>query len=134
MDVTEVEVVVGMPDVEAEVAAEVMVGTVVEEQDKVHGRDSRGGTGQGTSDDASGINSLGCKSYSPQEWQNLSAAQRQEVYRQWERLATARTVAEVITESLNTGNGDDISAITTPTSHGATNNQVNNQTQERVGV
>jgi hypothetical protein len=35
MDVTEVEVVVGTPDVEAEVAAEVMVGTVVEEQDEV---------------------------------------------------------------------------------------------------
>lgn len=49
-------------------------------------------------------------------------------------METARTVAAVITESVTTGNGDDVSAITAPTSQGAMNNQVNNQTQERAGV
>lgn len=78
------------------------------------GRDSHGGRGWGTINDASGIDSLGSKSYSPLEWQNLSTAQHQEVYRQRKRLETARTVAAVITESVTTGNGDDASQLLHP--------------------
>lgn len=78
----------------------------------------RGGRGRGRGrhgncDDAS----LGSRNYTPQEWQNLTAAEQREVYRQRDRLATARTIAAAITESLSNAtnnNQDDVSAITNP--------------------
>jgi len=78
----------------------------------------RGGRGRGhgrhgNRDDAS----LGSRNYTPQEWQNLTAAEQREVYRQRDRLATARTIAAAITESLSNAtnnNQDDVSAITNP--------------------
>jgi hypothetical protein len=70
-------------------------------------------------------NDTGSRSYSQQEWKNFTSAQRQEIYRQRERLATARTVASVLTEALTPNQGDDVSAITTKT--GNIGNNQNNQ-------
>ena len=49
------------------------------------GRNHDNGRGRGRHSDES----LGSRTYSHQEWQKLSSSQRQEVYRQRERLATA---------------------------------------------
>jgi hypothetical protein len=57
-------------------------------------------------------NSLGPRTYSPLEWENLTLAQHQEIYRQRRHLATARTMAAVITESLNWNQGDDVRITT----------------------
>ncbi len=85
------------------------------------------GYGRGrVNQDNNSLTSLGSKSYSPQEWQSLTSAQHQEVYCQCERLATARIVAAVISESLvMSGQGDDMSAVMTPTGLG--NNSGNSQ-------
>ncbi len=72
---------------------------------------------------------LGTKSYSSQEWQNLTSAQKQEVYRQRDRLATARTVASILTKTLAAGPSDDVSAITNSTAMNNQNGQNNNSAQ-----
>jgi hypothetical protein len=92
-----------------------------------HGR-GRGGRGKGCgrgrgkgrgnrnkNNDNSNVVS-GNKSYTADEWSNLSYAQKQEVYRQRERLATARTVAVILLENQSQqGQSDEVSTITTPT-------------------
>jgi hypothetical protein len=45
----------------------------------------------------------------------MTYAQCQKVYRRHECLATASTVAAVLSKSLNGTQNDDVSAITTPT-------------------
>jgi hypothetical protein len=90
-----------------------------------HGRGGRGkgcgrgrGKGRGNrnkNNDNSNVVS-GNKSYTADEWSNLSYAQKQEVYRQRERLATARTVAVILLENQSQqGQSDEVSTITTPT-------------------
>jgi len=70
----------------------------------------------------------------------MTSAQRQEVYRQHDRLATARTVAAVINESLENaaqGQGDDISAIATPmtgNNAGIADSQNERNSQGREGI
>jgi hypothetical protein len=69
-------------------------------------------------------------------------AQQQEVYRQRDRLETARTVAAIINESLGgvaQGQGDDISTIASPTTGNNANmagvlNERNGQGREGVRV
>jgi hypothetical protein len=91
------------------------------------GRNQDTGRGRGRSSDES----IGSRTYSPQERQNLSSSQCQEVYRQRERLATAQTVAAVISESINlnvNGQGqgtDDISTITALTNAQRANSNQN---------
>jgi hypothetical protein len=86
------------------------------------------------------LTSLGTRSFSAQEWQNMTSAQRQEVYRQRDRLAMARTVAAVINESLGSaaqGQGDDISAIISPmtgNNAGIANSQNERNSQGREGI
>jgi hypothetical protein len=86
------------------------------------------------------LTSLGTRSFSAQEWQNMTSAQRQEVYRQRDRLAMARTVAAVINESLGSaaqGQGDDISAIISPmtgNNAGIANSQNERNSQGREDI
>jgi len=65
------------------------------------------------------------KSYTAEEWQNLSYGQKQEVYRQRERLATARTVAAMLSEIQSNGNSDDVSAVTISTAVNNASTQAN---------
>jgi hypothetical protein len=51
------------------------------------------------------------------------------VYHQRERLATARTVASILTETLAAGSSDDVSAITNSTAMNNQNGQNNNSAQ-----
>jgi hypothetical protein len=94
---------------------------------------SSGGRGRG---DSSTI--AGNRSYSAKEWQNLSYAQKQEVYKQRERLATARTVAALLTNTQSQGqNSDEVSAITTPTVNNTGSNQTahaGNSSNNRVNA
>jgi hypothetical protein len=60
--------------------------------------------------DAGHANQLGC-SYSTQEWQNLTAVQRRQIYREREWHATARAVAAMIRETDNQCS-DDVSTMT----------------------
>jgi hypothetical protein len=82
----------------------------------------RGGRGRGRSNnqeqgsnapsnnDAGRANQSG-RSYSTQEWQNLTVAQQRQIYRENEWHATARAVAAMIRETDNQGS-DDVSAMT----------------------
>jgi hypothetical protein len=80
----------------------------------------------------------GNKSYTADEWPNLSYAQKQEVYRQRERLAMARTGSVILTENQSQqGQSDEVSAITTPTVNvqaAANNNQASNNNANRVNA
>jgi hypothetical protein len=76
------------------------------------GRGGRGRGGRGRSDSST---TSSTRSYSAEEWQNLSYSQKQEVYRQRERLATAQTVAALLNEQNQNQANDEVSTITTPT-------------------
>jgi len=76
------------------------------------GRSRGRGGGRGRSDSST---TSSTRSYSAEEWQNLSYSQKQEVYCQRERLATARTVAALLTEQNQNQANDEVSTITTPT-------------------
>ena len=76
------------------------------------GRSRGRGGGRGRSDSST---TSSTRSYSAEEWQNLSYSQKQEVYRQRECLATARTVAALLTEQNQNQANDKVSTITTPT-------------------
>ena len=76
------------------------------------GRSRGRGGGRGRSDSST---TSSTRSYSAEEWQNLSYSQKQEVYHQRERLATARTVAALLTEQNQNQANDEVSTITTPT-------------------
>ena len=58
------------------------------------------------------------RAYSREEWQNLSQAQRNRVYRERERIETARTVAAMLREDA-----DDVSALTNTVQPGSVNGQ-----------
>ncbi len=102
-----------------------------------HGRGGRGkGRGRGRGRGSSRGRSKGrgndnltvvfrTKSYTAEEWQNLSYGQKQEVYRQRERLATARTVAAMLSENHSNGNSDDVSAVTISTAVNNASTQAN---------
>lgn len=74
----------------------------------------RGGRGRGNSNNQSSNNSTSTndsrsitRGYSREEWQSLSQQQKNKIYRERERLETARTVAALLREE-----SDDISTIT----------------------
>jgi len=76
------------------------------------GRGGRGGRGRGRGNqNPSSNNSVNSgsstRSYSREEWQNLSQQQKNRIYRERERLETARTVAALLREE-----NDDTSTIT----------------------
>jgi hypothetical protein len=71
------------------------------------------------------------RSYSQEEWQNLTSAYKQEIYRQQESLATARTVVAEINETLTASQTDDVSAITTNTQN---NMSYSSQSQNANGT
>jgi hypothetical protein len=52
------------------------------------------------------------RSYTPQEWQNLTAAQKRQIYRERECFETARTVTALLRDNEQNG-ADDVSALTT---------------------
>jgi hypothetical protein len=76
------------------------------------GRGGRGGRGRGRGNQNPGSNNSvnsgsSTRSYSREEWQNLSQQQKNRIYRERERLETARTVAALLREE-----NDDTSTIT----------------------
>ena len=83
------------------------------------GRDGRGRGGRGRGR-GRGRNSQGrgphnqdnlTRSYSSEEWQNLTAAQRSQIYRERERLQTARTIATVLQEQQHENTQQDTNVI-----------------------
>jgi hypothetical protein len=101
--------------------------------------DQRGGRGRGRGHSGRGRGRSGgrtqendtenvTRSYSAEERQNLLAAQRSRVYRERERLNTARTIAAVLREQHDSINApsDDVSTITTSVVQGNVTN-VNQQ-------
>ena len=80
------------------------------------GRNNRSGRGRGRNNNGSNQPTTNnddrpiTRSYSREEWQNLSQAEKNRVYRARERLETARTVAAMLRE--DSGNQDDVSTIT----------------------
>ncbi len=81
------------------------------------GRDNTG-PGRGNSSEQSIA-----RGYSHEEWQNLSTAERSRIYRERDRLETARTIAAVIREQQHdTAIHDDISTITTTVNNSGNGN------------
>jgi hypothetical protein len=66
---------------------------------------------QNQGQDANSNQSLSTRGYSHEEWQNLTQSKRNRIYRERERLATARTVSALLREDA-TATQDDVSAIT----------------------
>ncbi len=81
-----------------------------------HGRNNSQGqdSGNSSNDDTPQNNSQQGCGYSNQQWQNLTAAQKRQIYCERERYATACTVAAILRASVSQGGiQDDVSAITT---------------------
>jgi hypothetical protein len=76
------------------------------------------------------------RSYSAEEWQNLSAAQRSRIYRERERLNTARTIAAVLQEQNDSSNAppDVMSTITASVAPGNTTNAYQQRSTGQINL
>jgi len=83
-------------------------------QGRGRGRDSNNQSSWGNH---SGQNRSQTRSYTQEEWQNMSYQERNRVMRERERVQTARVVASMLHGNYDKDHVDDISTITTPTTN-----------------